>query len=402
MFIQLDVGSYSPGQQVNGSILLNLQHNYPDGQQLVLTVTGLEDVQLMEQRSRSVDRYEGGHRKVSIEYYYVQHREASTFFNHKFVVYSFNSPFIPAGQYTFPICFSLQKGLPSSFEHRFQKHGAACHGRVSYALKASVQSLSGREDSRLLCVQRFVVNQELHDSSGVNRQELSQRISSCCCVDKGECRLVTYFEKDDYEPGETAFMVTEVDNSKCQVDVLRIRGLFAQELTLRAQGYTEKISLEHQEMRLLGPKAGRQLIGQQAQRTQVRLVAADGSQVQPTSRGALVSNEYFLRNELEVDACLCCAKRPQCSLNLVVRNPDVIYSQASLPANWQPQIMNIFHVQFTPANLLAIPQSRSNPFDEASTPIMSEHSENELDHSRADIFAKDVHSFDSTRSAATP
>ena len=86
IYIQLDAGSYSPGQQVNGTILLNLMQSYPDGHQLVLTITGLEEAQLMEQKSRIVEFNEAGQRKTKIEHYSVQHREASTFFNHKFVV----------------------------------------------------------------------------------------------------------------------------------------------------------------------------------------------------------------------------------------------------------------------------------------------------------------------------
>jgi hypothetical protein len=36
----------------------------------------------------------------------------------------------------------------------------------------------------------------------------------CCCCYRGKCTIKSYFETNTYIPGETAVVLTEVDNSE--------------------------------------------------------------------------------------------------------------------------------------------------------------------------------------------
>lgn len=364
IYIQLDRGSYSPGQQVNGTIYLNVTQNYPGANELWLTITGMEDVKLIEQKHRTEHYHHGNERRTRTVSYYVHHHDYNSFFNHKFPVYRFNTPFLPTGQYTFPTSFILPKSLPSTFNYEFFKHGP-CHGRVNYVMQASIGSPQMSSVPPIMCNQAFIVNQELLLSSGIQKREMEKKITSCCCIPKGHTKIVTYFEKNDYTPGEIAYMVTEVDNSKCKADIQEIKGIFQQTLRLNARGFTEMIMLNHQTICLKGIKAQETLLGEQAKRLQVTLRTHNGSLVQPTCRGKLVSNEYKLVNKLKMDAFLCCDHNPSCELQLNVRNAELHYEKwADQPSNWNPQVMGAYNAQFTSEyseNIYYPPQSLEYP-----------------------------------------
>ncbi len=36
---------------------------------------------------------------------------------------------------------------------------------------------------------------------------------TCCCIDKGHSSISSYFERNAYTAGETAMIVSEIDNS---------------------------------------------------------------------------------------------------------------------------------------------------------------------------------------------
>ena len=347
VFIQLDKGSYSPGEQVNGTIFLSVIQNYSGASELWLTISGMEDTKLIEQKTRTEHYTSNGQRRTRTHTYYVTHQDYNTFFNHRFPIYRFNSSFVPAGQYTFPISFILNSGLPSTFNYSFYKHGS-CHANVNYVIQASIGGGMGSRIPSIQCSQNLTVNQELLISSGTMRKELNKEIKTWCCVSKGHSKITTYFEKNDYVPGEQAYIITEVDNSKGKADILQIKGIFRQHLRITARGYSELIKEDHQTTILNGIKAGELLVGENAKRLEVNLRTKTGSVVQPTCRGKLVSNEYLLVNKLKVDACLCCDHNPSCDLVLNVRNQDVQYQKwGEKPSNWNPQVMSAFNIQFT-------------------------------------------------------
>ena len=185
----------------------------------------MEDTKLIERKTRTVARTRGGKTHYESETYYVHHQDYNSFFNHKFPVYKFTSMYVPAGQYTFPISFVIPKGLPSTFNYNFNKHGE-CHARVNYVLQATIRPLNMPSIPPIQSTQAFVLNQEIVLSSGMQKREMDKKITSCCCIQRGHSKIVTYFEKNDYVPGEIAYIITEVDNSHGTADIFEIRGIF--------------------------------------------------------------------------------------------------------------------------------------------------------------------------------
>ena len=346
IFIQFDKGSYSPREQVNGTIYLNVFQNYPGTREITVLIRGFEDTRLIERKTRTTTHRTGKTTTTRTHTYYVTHQDYNAFFNHQFVIYRFANECIPAGQYTFPISFVLPAGLPSTFNHTFQRYGSN-HAKVNYTVGARVGSYM-QLGPPISCTQNFVLNQELLASTGNVRKEINKEVKSCCCVAKGPTKIVSYFEKNDYCPGETAFMVTEVDNSNCKADILEVKGIFKQVLKINARSYSTTLPFDHQTLVMQGMKRGESHLAEQAKRFSIQLSTRSGELLQPTCRGRLVSNEYHLVNSLKMDACMCCGLEPNCSLVLNLRNPDQQTQRwDAMPSNWNPQVMSAYNAVFT-------------------------------------------------------
>src|SRR3990167_647586 len=244
IYIQLDKGSYSPGQQVNGTIFLNLMNNPPGARQVLLSLSGMEDTRLVERKERTEYYYVNGERRSRTEVYYVTHTDQNSFFNHRFPVYTFSTPFIPMGQYSFPVSFILPSGLPSTFNYFYDNGGGVNYAKVNYVMTAQINS--SQVKANVLCTQNLVINQEQVLSTGTQKRTNTLEVKSCCCINKGTTNMSTYFEKNDYVPGEIAYMICEVDNSLCAAPVIHIKGKFKQKITIQAQRYNDTVILEHQ------------------------------------------------------------------------------------------------------------------------------------------------------------
>jgi len=59
-------------------------------------------------------------------------------------------------------------------------------------------------------------------------------VTNMCCIGKGSASIVSSFDKMAYVPGETAVIVTSIDNTKCQVAVNTVDAKFHRSISLRA------------------------------------------------------------------------------------------------------------------------------------------------------------------------
>ena len=345
IYVRLDKGEYSPGDQVSGTILLDLYSPFQQGNQIWLTLAGVEQTRLVEVKKIPGDNNQDIEEKI-------EHAEMNFFFNQKIPVYAFPSAYIPPGQYSFPFSFALQTGIPSSFQYKFKVGLEDCFARVSYEMQASLEAL-GIDTPSLAFSIPFNVNQPVGLSNNNTRKEMEAKVDSCCCIDKGVSKITSYFEKTEYIPGEMAFLITEADNTNCKAAISGIQAEFAQSLKFTAKGYTHQITNSLNSMNLSGIGPGETRLGPNALRLQVQLsmnarFKENCPMLQPTCRGKLVSNEYYLVNTLSMDACICCGDHPNCRLQLNVRNPSLEYSPWSgMPAAWSPQVMPVNNLQFS-------------------------------------------------------
>lgn len=56
-----------------------------------------------------------------------------------------------------------------------------------------------------------------------------------CCIDRGQSQIKCFFENNSYLPGEQANVVTEIDNSKCQMGISSINADFIKKIRLESK-----------------------------------------------------------------------------------------------------------------------------------------------------------------------
>jgi len=383
IFIKLEKYSYIPGEQVNGFIYLNLPSS-ANGNEVVLNVSGVEEVKLVESRLMSKDEYDRRwrdhhngfnlytHTKYNWEPVHnawevgtrhetqgegqemrnilIDHYSTNEVFHHKFSIYKWGGGTIPAGQWSFPFSFTLPQGVPASFNYQFNEHGRICFGDITYNLMAYIPNtgMLGFFKSTLKQKTYFIVNHPFKNESGQASGSQTLDITSCCCINKGKATIKAYFEKNNYTPGETAYIISEVDASELKTDITAVEGYFRQVLRLSTRTFTKTIDQKLQVVKMPGVLAGNKKLGNDAIRTPIQLVdSSSRNQVQPTSTGNLVNNSYSLESRAKVDATICCGSHPTIKLTANVYNNPVEPPVWNIPSAWQPQVMNGYVANFT-------------------------------------------------------
>lgn len=344
IYIRLEKGDYFPGEQVSGTILLDLYTNWRHDR-VYLTIVGIEQTRIVE---RVQEQKEGGGGDFKNQVY----EDQNTFFSNQVPVFVFPSGTIPAGQFSFPFSFILKNGIPSSFNYLYDDYGEKCYATVVYEMRASLESSDNAEPALQYSVP-FNVSQPAIIGQGHTRKEIIENVKSWCCIDKGQSKIVGYFEKKEYIVGEKAYMVAEVDNSKCTTEIKHIEGSFTQSLEIRARGKSKYITRKINTYTLPGIGPGETRTGENALR--IELTAGTGSEqsdskIQSTCTSRLITNHYYLEVKSEMDACICCGSHPSASLQLNLRNPPLSYANWSgMPSTWNPKIMQPATIQFTEA-----------------------------------------------------
>lgn len=345
IYVRLDKGDFTPGDQVTGMVMLNLFSNFNHGS-VYLTVAGVEQVNLVE----LVTTGTGDDRKEEKKF----HNDRNFFFNNRFPLHHFAGGFVPAGQYNFPFCFVLPSGLPSSFKYKFRKHMEDCFAMTTYEVSASLEN---QMETSMNYTIPMSVNQPMQLSDGSKKMEMDTEVTHCCCIGKGRAKIVSYFEKQGYIPGETAYLITEADNTKSTAAIENISGEFYQVIKMKAGFYEDTVRNSLKNVSTQGLQPGESKQGPNAIRIEIPLVNdkhttnVEEKVVQPTSRGKLITNEYYISNVLNMDACICCGSHPTCTLQLSLRNPSYNYNPwQSQPENWNPQTFSTMNFQFNADN----------------------------------------------------
>lgn len=64
---------------------------------------------------------------------------------------------------------------------------------------------------------------------------MKKNTKTWCCIDNGESSIKCYFENNAYLPGEKANVVTEIDNSKCNLAIKEIKGELIKKIRLESK-----------------------------------------------------------------------------------------------------------------------------------------------------------------------
>ena len=378
--IQFERPFYSSGDQVNAIINLHLTQDFP-GNTIFMYILGVEEVKLVESKEVSRREYNTRYRTRQTYFQFYEyskyngtfgmvpntstwddelfydddrnsrvkvtfdHYQFKNIVNKRFQVYQGPSQETLKGQYSFPVSFPLPTGLPASFDMNWTEEGRLCFGNISYKIQVSLES-SNPNVVPIQAQQEFAVNQIVQGLNKNFRIRENKNVKSCCCMNKGFVQITSYFERGEYRGGDTAYIVTEVDNGLGKARIRDLRGEFVQEVELRTESYNKIIKNVLNSHSIAGMLAGERRVGDNAQRIQVELIDKDGP-IQPTSKGQLITNKYSLVARAEVDACVCCDEHPnaKAEVNILSRGTEVAQDD-SVPGagtSWKPTIMAHFN-----------------------------------------------------------
>jgi len=224
VFVHLEQDIFAPGDTVKGVVYANIKQPY-NGDKICLKVKGKEFTKWIDREARHRTKPDG-----TPETYYVDVPREAEVVTIKSVVDIYDwhvNAMLPPGQFSFPIQFVIPQGIPSSF---FLHQGQVV-GEIRYRVEAFIEP----ENKRLPKIKhkRTVIIKEGQKMQAQTREVgMDKKITTWCCFGQGNVAMKTYFEKDSYAPGETARVVSEIDNSKCSLPITNVSFSLVQAVTL--------------------------------------------------------------------------------------------------------------------------------------------------------------------------
>lgn len=378
IFLQLEKNEFLPNDQLNGFINLIVTSQI-NANKISLLITGIEEVKLVESRVMTHSQYQmrwhshqkGLSRNVLSAHTWdavqdpwhnaiiqthsnenteetraviLDHYSTNEVIKHEFPAYEIPGGMIYPGQYQIPFSFKLPSGIPASFSYRWTENLRNCFGETSYLVRAYVsqKGFSSFFKSNIISEVPIVVNNPQAENKGVTHKSLEKKVHCCCCVPRGELKLKTYFEKNNYYPGEKAYLISEINAEDMSVSITSLRSYFRQVLKLSTSEYSKTINKKISSTNSGRIEKGTKSVGEHALRQELMLVdTVSKKQVQPSSQGQLIKNSYTLEARSELDTCICGSKPTMSiSVNIVSRKPEVPH--VDLPNNWKPQVQDTY------------------------------------------------------------
>jgi hypothetical protein len=203
--------------------------------------------------------------------------------------------------------------------------------------------------------QSFSINNSLSAPILSKEKKIDKEVFCYCCYGKGPVKLISYFEKNAYQPGETCFMVAEVENDT-SVKIKNLKAVFFQHIKVESNGTrgnhskSWKHNLSVKDGGSYEPKTSR--VGLNAERIQVDLgnlkitageYAGEVSVFNTTTKGHLIQCDYYVKVECDMDTCICCDEHPNATISVEIYNhskPTV--AQFVPPPGWDPTQYDIY------------------------------------------------------------
>jgi len=327
IYVQLDNPVATSGQLVSGNVYLNI--NNPTGFQskgVFLEVEGYEETRFTTEEFKEVE-VDGERRQERVD---VQRRERKHFLHFRIPLHSWSALLMP-GQYVFPFSFLLPQNLPGSFHEEDVSRGWGDYmGQIFYRIEAECDH-GGFFQRDIKNSQNLVVHQHLLTEIQPTIVNKNANVKVCCCIDKGRIEMTASFDKNAYQPGETAFMMVAVNNQS-DVDVRSMHCKLKRRIHLRAYGYTFQKTEVLQDLQHQGVPAHEVRSGDNSIRMELPLTDSRWGMIQPGARGELVTCEYWLEVECDIPW----------APDVVIHLPVTIYHPPSnmiipkTPQGWHP------------------------------------------------------------------
>lgn len=328
--IQLSQPLYYPGSQINGWIHLNLYKSWPSNFMEVL-VTGKEKTKVVYVTHSG----SGQHQRRHVH----EDRAKKEFFAFHYQILSHLPDQFPAGQYSYPFSFLLPGDLRPSFEYTWNEEGRKCYGRIEYKVKGVMLN----EKAKKLIKNKVWI---VVDKAPVNMPQLEQmgnfeaQVLGYCGTDKGNLIIRSRCEKSEYQVGETARMIVEIDATRMNANIRKIKVMLKQYLSVQGNSHTKTFANVIQSQELMSVAPGQVLAGANA--LYVNLPIVTQGPYQSNVKGDLVKCQYVLEQLCDVDRCQCYNDDAKSEMEICVVNPPspaFQMPQGFQAGGWNPRVM---------------------------------------------------------------
>ena len=252
LLITYDRPFYHPGSQVNGSIFLYV-HSPCQIALLNMNIKGLERTQATHHwithhtrhshRNRHNNRNYGRDTTTYIKHHYHTYEHEGSIYNYSFPVYQSNSTILQIGQYQYPFSFTFSNGLSNSFSKQFiDEWGRNAYAYVEYTIECELK-FAQNSPPKKTAIELEIVQEAYNMNSAMNKETsalIEQDIKCYCCIGCGTVKGTVKFEKRQYQPGDVATIIVDLDNDNGP-DIEELRGELRQVLSVKAnQGLSTK------------------------------------------------------------------------------------------------------------------------------------------------------------------
>ena len=342
MAITFDNWNYSPGQQVNGSVLVNLKMDFP-ANKLVLSGGNYEKIQYWDYSDKGAEMT-----KKKLEYN-----------DWKFLVGDWAGDWIPKGQNQFPFSFTLPTDCPNTFYYSFDEHkNHPVKGIVQYKIVALLESPAEAQDKKRLRCSDYVfvskpVNISTNKVTSTKVQEKNVQVVQCC-VNKGDIYMKNWFENEIRSIGDELNIVSEIRNSSKMV-IQRYRANFNQIMSIRKSPernpkiYVHNLSsvLANREIPAGGDFTDLNSLNFALPMQYQKEIAGVDDRIyrNVTTNGKLVQCAYFAETEALMEGS--CVRKGLCNsieVTLADRgkiSPQPRYGMEDYPEDWRPNVRQV-------------------------------------------------------------
>ncbi|CAD8048118.1 unnamed protein product [Paramecium sonneborni] len=364
LLIRTDKPFYFAGEIITGNIYLDIfKAGYPGGV-VLLKVTGKEKCNWTESQTITSTDSEG---KQESRTEYVTYSGQTQFYQHRVAIWTFNTSSLPVGQYTFPFQFQLLSHLPGSYFEKESDYLA----KISYRVKGEIESYN-KSYKNIKHSQPLVVREPLKQNITSLTGQMEVNVATWCCIAQGTSSIKCVFDKNHYLPGDTAYLLVDLDNSECKLDINRIDASLINYLTLRDKNGREKlITRTIVSQQIQGIKAGIKAV--ENDRKQIQLILLNKSYpegIRPSSNGQIVKSVYRLKVQAVLDGCVCCNLHPAVDvpIEIVAPVPQIYNQHVQQPSNWNPQVFQPQIVQFTDTTMYLKDQNSQSNYNYPQNP----------------------------------
>lgn len=248
------------------------------GNKLMLDINGIEKASWLEHIGRSS----------------VRHEQTIKVLDRKLPIYTFSDRMVTPGQYTFPFSFRLPSYLAGSVDSSV--------GSIACSIEAKREPTNAKRLKPISFSLPVIVVEPLEKTIKQKTVKKSTELL-CCDCSRGEQFIKFTIDKNAYMPKETVQAQIEVDNSRCKLNVSRIKCQLKQYTVVRANNARKMfdfIIMSNQITRTI--KAGEKVAGKDAINIELKL---SHEKISTADRGiALSTNGKAIKVWYSIEAVL--------------------------------------------------------------------------------------------------